>query len=149
AALVPTRDGPSRDVLDQVPADAAAALIRMDGDLLDVRAAVDLVDEHVRKREVMVIRSDERALVLDVGQQLGDRRGLGSGDGFHADAREEPACRALDSLQVLQISFGCRPDLQRSPPASSACASATNSCGSSASARVAAAWPIAAIASVA
>jgi len=51
---------PGADALEKRPADASTLMIRPNGHLLDVRASVDHVDEHVADRHIAAVDGDPR-----------------------------------------------------------------------------------------
>ena len=96
--------------LQQRPPQAPAAVRRVDGELLDVNAAVDHVDQQVADGDVALVRDHPRPTIPLVRGEHHHRQRLVVGDGVHPDPTEQRAGGPLDVSQRREVLTARRSD---------------------------------------
>jgi hypothetical protein len=112
----PLRHSPAGSFADEIPAQSAAGVQRMDGHLLDVGVLVHLVNEEVGDRSITGIRRHPGPAIPLVGGQLIHTRRRVVGDGSHVDGPKRFAGSDFDVLHRPQVIFPGFPDHRSSQP---------------------------------
>jgi len=100
---------PGRGVLEEVAAEPAAGVVRVDGHLVDVQAAIDHAGHQVGDGLIRLIRRHPEQARLLAGGKNRQRVRLVLRDLGHADAGERLSGRPLDCLEDREFACAGRP----------------------------------------